>query len=682
MKIYFEGDKIEEYIGDDASKLKFLTEHAIEVNFSKTYTQFFCTGIFQITGGPPLIILPWFLKGNISVLDGNIASSELSFFDFIKKIKYYLDSGVHLYGKSGTGLAWEIVCHSFLKKVESFLTEIIKHNYFVDTEDVTNSIKGKWSIATDLRKNPKPLKFTCSYSTVGKETFELAVIKSALLKISRHVRVMHNKELVNSLLKILEDVIPVDLNPQSLWKLKSQNNVITRHSSWDSIIEFLESWIDGKAFQENESGISFKLPVDKFFEDLMFFFLRKVPDISCEKQIRRDILGGCSWISENGDLIEEEAITGKAYSIPDIILKNDSSLSIVECKYKPLSIPFINTDFSDNLQKFSRNDRNQLLSFVLAVSPSIDIGNRKVSFNVIYPCSQIESIKSSILSFPNSKFAFNSFSKNLIHRNFRDKLTSEDVLKFHFVGVNVSKALSSIRNGDAHNFATELVQQLVQKDLVVSDKKSINLREERIKKRVALSSLIVSDLSNDKTLGRTKMAKIIFMADSICNLDLGLSYERAAAGPLDYDSIVNQKHGIEALADKNAFFKTIRAKRSDEKTDRFTYTPSANISKAKELADQYFIDSVESIHDIVSKLKPLNTEQTEIIATLFACWNDLLARGKDPTDEEIISDFINNWHESKKRFTDKQEVLITWLNNMRRWGLKPSGLKVITKKVA
>ena len=66
-----------------------------------------------------------------------------------------------------------------------------------------------------------------------------------------------------------------------------------------------------------------------------------------------------------------------------------------------------------------------------------------------------------------------------------------------------------------------------------------------------------------------------------------------------------------------------------------------------------------------------NTEEAEIITTLFAAWNDFLIDGKTPADDEIIHEVRENWHQSKERFTPS--LLQRWLRWMRSYDLIPKG---------
>lgn len=78
----------------------------------------------------------------------------------------------------------------------------------------------------------------------------------------------------------------------------------------------------------------------------------------------------------------------------------------------------------------------------------------------------------------------------------------------------------------------------------------------------------------------------------------------------------------------------------------------------------------------MSTLLPMDSKQAEIVATLYACWNDQLARGAQPDDASIIEDF-HGWAEGKRRFdADRLGTALAW---MRKHDLVPSGSAPLTK---
>lgn len=192
-----------------------------------------------------------------------------------------------------------------------------------------------------------------------------------------------------------------------------------------------------------------------------------------------------------------------------------------------------------------------------------------------------------------------------------------------------------------------------------------------LEKRFAISAYIVNELRDDQYFGRTKFAKVFFFADHFSKMDLQTNYLREAAGPLDPRALYNPKIGIEPQAERLGYFRS-RTKPAN-KGSIVRYEPQKNIQTGVAAFEKALPDAARKrVKFLIRLLRPLNTDQVEIVSTLFACWNDLL---KDPnakvSDGEIIKEFLTNWHEKKKRFKKvRLEKALAW---MKKNKLVPDG---------
>jgi hypothetical protein len=110
------------------------------------------------------------------------------------------------------------------------------------------------------------------------------------------------------------------------------------------------------------------------------------------------------------------------------------------------------------------------------------------------------------------------------------------------------------------------------------------------------------------------------------------------------------------------------------------YKPLSGLGKLEPFAEKYLGDKVDRIRDIAHAFKSLTTDQSEIIATLYACWNDFLVRKRAPTDDEIMSEFLLHWHTKKSRFSrGRLSKALAW---MRKQGLVPKGVGKLTNTKA
>ncbi|TPK57671.1 hypothetical protein FJ546_25350 [Mesorhizobium sp. B2-4-19] len=189
--------------------------------------------------------------------------------------------------------------------------------------------------------------------------------------------------------------------------------------------------------------------------------------------------------------------------------------------------------------------------------------------------------------------------------------------------------------------------------------------ERVLSRRLALAGLIVRELHSEPHFGRTKLAKVFYLADKRGELQLETNYAREAAGPLDQRALYNERIGIEALAQKYRVFKP------SPQGKMVRYDPLPYIEDVDKLAQKHFGEKLGEIMGVVEACRELTTDQAEIIATIYACWNDLMIRGRQPTDDEIVLDFLERWHPKKARFSDRR--LHRALDWIRQRGLVPSG---------
>lgn len=129
----------------------------------------------------------------------------------------------------------------------------------------------------------------------------------------------------------------------------------------------------------------------------------------------------------------------------------------------------------------------------------------------------------------------------------------------------------------------------------------------------------------------------------------------------------NEESNLEILANKKDYFTT----KQTGKTVKFI--PGDNISDINHHIESIFGKKSNDIDKVIGLFKNLDTEQAEIVATLFACWNDLIIEREDITDQLIINEARNHWHLSKKRFTEERlHKALAW---MKEKSLIPCGIK-------
>ena len=89
----------------------------------------------------------------------------------------------------------------------------------------------------------------------------------------------------------------------------------------------------------------------------------------------------------------------------------------------------------------------------------------------------------------------------------------------------------------------------------------------------------------------------------------------------------------------------------------------------KKYFEKYYADVMPMFYNIIDIFRSSTTEQCEIVATLYSAWDDLLQSHQSFTDDDILNEVLNNWHESKKRISrNRWQTELDW---MRCQGLTP-----------
>ena len=185
--------------------------------------------------------------------------------------------------------------------------------------------------------------------------------------------------------------------------------------------------------------------------------------------------------------------------------------------------------------------------------------------------------------------------------------------------------------------------------------------------RAAVGFEVVRRLAHRPTFGRVKLQKIVYLAETYAGLEeLGGSYQREAAGPLDRKLIAD----IETLLQRDG---EVLVAQPDGRGSAVAYRFSGPRPKVeREDLGRLLGDRRERFEQVLTKVGDLDTKGAEAVATLYAVWNDALLDQSMVSDERIITGFLTEWH-PEKPLKFKRDELHTWLGWMRRNGIIPMG---------
>lgn len=163
--------------------------------------------------------------------------------------------------------------------------------------------------------------------------------------------------------------------------------------------------------------------------------------------------------------------------------------------------------------------------------------------------------------------------------------------------------------------------------------------------------------------GHVKAEKIAHMVEASLGIDLGRYPVKDAAGPNDFPRLVKVEHRARMASYFN--FKRV------DGSEHYSVQKLHGFQKAIDKACTALGQRCDEVERLLQLMLPMTAKQAEIMATAFAAWNNLLLDGKQPTDEQIVSEARENWHPDKLKI-DRQKFFaaVQWL---RKKGVVPEG---------
>ncbi len=194
----------------------------------------------------------------------------------------------------------------------------------------------------------------------------------------------------------------------------------------------------------------------------------------------------------------------------------------------------------------------------------------------------------------------------------------------------------------------------------VTGKKDVKTNYNSNTEMAELSLRIIEQLPNNYSMCKIKLNKIQSVILKMIKYKQEPDYEKYAAGPYS-ETMMNDVYQI---FEKNKWVKISKDNIRD------VYTLDDNYMQGIEEYNKHFKKYDNEITRIIKLFKNKDTQQSEIIATLFYCWNDFLIDGEVPTDEQIIKEFYA-W--SKRKTKININKVKSCLSYMKKNNLIPNG---------
>jgi type I restriction enzyme S subunit len=189
-------------------------------------------------------------------------------------------------------------------------------------------------------------------------------------------------------------------------------------------------------------------------------------------------------------------------------------------------------------------------------------------------------------------------------------------------------------------------------------------------KHSVLGAHILNNLCDEPTMGHVKFEKLLFLSEYSAELKLNTQYFRRAAGPYNGDilrSIDNQLKEV-------TWFEYNENANTGNKYRRLQKSTDYKIHY-----EQYFDDRQKNIIDkLLNLFRKIDSQKCQIVATLYAAWNDFLIEGIQPSEKQIIDEILTNWHKEKEKISRYEwSMNLKWMraNNMipKGYGLSTKG---------
>jgi hypothetical protein len=168
--------------------------------------------------------------------------------------------------------------------------------------------------------------------------------------------------------------------------------------------------------------------------------------------------------------------------------------------------------------------------------------------------------------------------------------------------------------------------------------------------------------NREKSLGRTKEQKILHVVEAEAGFDLQRQPTRDAAGPNDFHHML----AAEEWAENNQYFRV-----SKQSTGGYRFQVLAQFRELLNFANSIDPATRKKIERVIDVFIPMDMQEAEVFATVYAAWNNLLIEGKAPTDDEIIREAREEWHSSKLKIP--RAKFIEGLRRVRVSNFVPQG---------
>lgn len=178
--------------------------------------------------------------------------------------------------------------------------------------------------------------------------------------------------------------------------------------------------------------------------------------------------------------------------------------------------------------------------------------------------------------------------------------------------------------------------------------------------RKVLAGHIINMCYQDNYFGLTKFQKTLHVCEHHAQVEYHTNYEQEVAGPYDRAFTLAFK---KEMVEEDWF-------QQEMKVSLNRFVPGSNAGKLEKDFPRYFRNKGKEIRFVLQLFLGKTLEESELIATLYAVWNNRIIR-KEPTDISQLVGDVYKWSERKAIYSREEiTAMHSW---MMEKGLVPTG---------
>ncbi|MDR3246751.1 MAG: restriction endonuclease subunit S [Prevotellaceae bacterium] len=214
-----------------------------------------------------------------------------------------------------------------------------------------------------------------------------------------------------------------------------------------------------------------------------------------------------------------------------------------------------------------------------------------------------------------------------------------------YLKAEAEKRIEEILSGVWGEKAVETIPAITPNEDVVEEKAPL--------KRRVLATYIINQSLNDPHFGNVKFEKLLYLSECFAiKRNFEQKYYQQAAGPYDNVFTISYFNQIE----KSKWFK------KQQKGNQFAFIAGEKHDKSLNMYGCFSDSELERVNTLIAYFKKSDYEQPEIIATLYAVWNNRIIKQEPITDELLKEDFLN-WDSQKIKYKDRLDKALQWMKD-------------------